>query len=240
MAQEANERPAFREYTPEEKRAWVAAKYQAALNNHTYPFTRKPTTKEIKECKKYISVALYHKTPSSMRFKDATTIYQGKLVLNMPGFCHCLQSHGVITYIKDRNWIEVILSQMSPIAFKQKITSFCRYGDYATEEVCNKAAEFRAEVDNKFELIKQGDNMKKEWDLVSIGKAIEAQEAKGNYYYDKENGDFGPDDMVEDTFGTMVPGATMVNVSSTEEIPAYQAANYGIPFVAPGKKEFLR
>ena len=67
--------------------------------------------------------------------------------------------------------------------------------------------------------------------LIDIANALNDKDmyASDDDYED----DFGPDDMVEDDFGTMVPGATMVNVSSTEEIPAYQAANYGIPFVAP-------
>ena len=73
--------------------------------------------------------------------------------------------------------------------------------------------------------------------LIDIANALDKDMYASDDDYEE---DFGPDDMVEDTFGTMVPGATMVNVSSTEELPAYQAANYGIPFVAPGKKEFLR
>lgn len=67
--------------------------------------------------------------------------------------------------------------------------------------------------------------------LIDIANALNDKDMYASD--DDYEEDFGPDDMVEDTFGTMVPGATMVNVSSTEEIPAYQAANYGIPFVAP-------
>lgn len=68
--------------------------------------------------------------------------------------------------------------------------------------------------------------------LINIANALNDRDMYASD--DDYEEDFGPDDMVEDIFGTMVPGATMVNVSSTEELPAYQAANYGIPFVAPG------
>ena len=67
--------------------------------------------------------------------------------------------------------------------------------------------------------------------LINIANALNDRDMYASD--DDYEEDFGPDDMVEDIFGTMVPGATMVNVSSTEELPAYQAANYGIPFVAP-------
>ena len=67
--------------------------------------------------------------------------------------------------------------------------------------------------------------------LIDIANALNDRDMYASD--DDYEEDFGPDDMVEDDFGTMVPGATMVNVSSTEEMPAYQLANYGIPFVAP-------
>lgn len=70
--------------------------------------------------------------------------------------------------------------------------------------------------------------------LIDIANALNDKDMYASD--DDYEEDFGPDDMVEDDFGTMVPGATMVNVSSTEELPAYQAANYGIPFVAPNCK----
>ena len=76
--------------------------------------------------------------------------------------------------------------------------------------------------------------MKKQEDagqkLIDIANALDKDMYASDDDYEE---DYGPDDMVEDDFGTMVPGSTMVNVSSTEELPAYVAANYGIPFVAP-------
>lgn len=127
---ELNNAPTFREYTTEEKREWYKNKLRTAIKNHTAPFTRKVTSAEIFECKDYIKVALYHKTSDATRFKAATTEYKGRRYLNMPLFCLCLQSHGIITYVQGMDWLEVILSQISPISFKQKLTAFCRYGDY--------------------------------------------------------------------------------------------------------------
>ena len=69
--------------------------------------------------------------------------------------------------------------------------------------------------------------------LVDIANALKS---KDKHMYIPDEDDFGPDDIVVDTYGTKVKGSTMVTISSTEEVPAYVAANNGIVFVAPRKK----